>query len=168
MDRDRLGESESSVAARTCMTAALGALGFERALVRRRKTLRGLPGCPSPMAGLRSGEDAWPGREPDDERVPGGDGRGAEEERSPIVFTCNDIFSRETVALLDKGGRENILLVDVSAERSESEGRETEPEGVCLAGLLMRRLMSRWPLASRSEDMPDVLCGPEAVKDRAG
>ena len=75
-----------------------------------------------------------------------------------MVLTCNDSFSREALALLDSGGRDmapslgrregKMREEEASAERSESEGRDTDPEGVCLAGLLMRRLMSRWPLAN--------------------
>lgn len=96
------------------------------------------------------------------------------------MFTCNDIFSRsrDALALLDNGGREELSslglreelnrLEEASAERSESEGRDMEPDVVCFAGLLMSRFMSRWPLASRSRPMPDVLCGLVAVNDREG
>lgn len=84
------------------------------------------------------------------------------------MLTCKVIFSLDAVALLERGGRENIRLDDASTERSESERSETEPDGICLAGLLMRRLMSKCPLASRSDDIPDDLCEPGAVKDREG
>ena len=62
-----------------------------------------------------------------------------------------------------RGGMQNILLVDVS--RSASEGRETERKCVCITGLLF---VSRWSLASRSDDISDDLCEPDAVKEREG
>ena len=47
-------------------------------------------------------------------------------------------------------------------ERSESDMRETED--ACLAGLIIRRLRSKCPLAS--EDRAEVLCEVTAEKDR--
>ena len=73
--------------------------GFERALGRRRSTLRGLSCCwlaPSPGKGLRSGDDdvrPWPGTE--DERVP--------------VLTCSERFSRDALALFESGGLETAF-----------------------------------------------------------
>ena len=139
----------------------IGVVGFERALGRRRRTFRGLSVWleVSPGNGLRSGEEdmrPWP---------------GADEERGPDVLTCGESFSRDAVALLDSGGREGSPgrcekeRTRPSPDRSESDGWEMEPDGVCFcfAGLLMRRLRSRWPLAS--EEKPDDLCWLE--NDRA-
>ena len=103
---------------------------------------------------------------------------GAEEERTPAALTFSESFSRDAVALLESGGRdtdgspiwyegERTRLVEGSPERSESDGREMDPEGACFcfAGLLMRRLRSRWPLASRSDEKPEDLC--ELENERA-
>lgn len=145
---------------------AVGVLGFERELGLRLRTLRDdLVGWPSLVPGLRSGVGPWTARVV------------AELDRSPEVLTCSDSFSRDGLALFSAGGRTSgslgrrpavgKRLDNADAERSESDGSETieDAEALCFAGLLISRLKSRCPLASRSLKADDFK-GLVAEKER--
>lgn len=92
-------------------------------------------------------------------------------------MTCSDSFSRDGLALFGGGGRTSgslgrrpavgKRLDNADAERSESDGSETieDAEALCFAGLLISRLKSRCPLASRSL-RADGFKGLVAEKDR--